>query len=135
MNEEILLSAAVGGALIGIAAVWLYLSLGRIAGISGILGRVVVTPFGAGWPWAFVGGLAIGAVVARIWVAPVAAVPDDVGMILLALGGVIVGIGTRMGSGCTSGHGVCGNARLSPRSMVATLTFVGVGMLAGTVIH
>ena len=116
------LSAALGGVLIGLAAAWLWLSLGRIAGISGIVGSVG-SP-GTGWRLAFLAGLIAAPLLLAWggypvpWRAPQASWP------VLIAGGLLVGFGTRLGSGCTSGHGVCGMARLSPRSLAATLTFM-----------
>lgn len=126
--------AVIGGTLIGLAAVWLRLSTGRIAGISGLLGQAI-TGFQR-LPWMFVLGLGLGGWLAR-WLLegnPFAATPVEVdwSLGLLLIGGLLVGLGTRLGSGCTSGHGVCGLARQSPRSLAATLTFMLVGMAAAT---
>lgn len=118
-----------GGLLIGGAASLLLLLTGRIAGISGLVARVA-TIADSGPPWrlaaAFVAGLPIGtALVARFVRQPHIEVTSSVP--LLIAGGLLVGFGTRLGSGCTSGHGVCGIGRLSPRSIVATLTFMVAG--------
>ncbi len=118
-----LVHAIVGGALIGAAAAGLLLVNGRIAGISGILAGAI-RPGAARWQWAFVGGLIAAGVLAR---AGGLAAPLSLGLepgATLAVGGLLVGFGTRVGSGCTSGHGVCGLANLSRRSLVATLTFM-----------
>ena len=137
-----LFSAIAGGVLIGLAASWLYLSMGRIAGISGIAARALK---GASWPLLFIAGLGIGGWIATLLTASPAesatfilenptVVEPTIRLTSLILGGVLVGYGTRLGSGCTSGHGVCGMARLSPRSMAATCVFLGVGMLVATTI-
>jgi len=119
-------ASAAGGALIGLAAAMLVLLNGRIAGISGIVGGLLVPRGGdIGWRLAFVGGLLLApAVLAFYSVNP----RIDAGFGTLALAGVLVGIGTRYGSGCTSGHGVCGLSRLSPRSLVATVAFMAAGV-------
>lgn len=122
------ISAAIGGAMIGLSAVWLMASAGRIAGISGILGGAFTA--GAGdkfWRWAFLAGLLIGPFCVAIFRADLLKIDFPVTGPLLILGGVCVGIGTQLGNGCTSGHGVCGNARLSIRSFLATLTFMATG--------
>jgi uncharacterized membrane protein YedE/YeeE len=119
-----------GGILIGLAASVLALAGGRVAGISSILGEGLrLDPAVAGWRWTFLAGLLAGGVVLRL--AHPAAFPAAMEGPLLLFGaaGLLVGVGTRLGSGCTSGHGVCGLARLSPRSLVATLTFIAVGAL------
>jgi uncharacterized membrane protein YedE/YeeE len=115
-----------GGMLIGLAAAMLVLLSGRIAGISGIVGGLLVPRSGdIGWRLAFVGGLLLApAVMAFYSVSP----RIDAGFGMLALAGLLVGVGTSYGSGCTSGHGVCGLSRLSPRSLVATLAFMGAGV-------
>jgi len=126
-------TALLGGGLIGLAAVWLYLSLGRVAGISGIAANALLRWKENMWPVMFVLGLGIGGWLAYL-LSDVRAEAELTGehSLWLLLGGLFVGFGTRMGSGCTSGHGVCGMARLSKRSIVATLTFLAVGMATAT---
>ena len=116
-----------GGVLIGIAAAMFLLLNGRVAGISGIVGGLLRPAAGdRAWRFAFIIGLvAAPAVYALAGRYPVPTI--DAGYPLLLAAGFLVGIGTRYGSGCTSGHGVCGLARLSPRSLVATLAFMGAG--------
>lgn len=131
--QSTLILAISGGSLIGLAAVWLYASLGRIAGISGIVGQVVAAPLQAGWPLWFIVGLGAGgwlglSVVDRPGVPPLGTAE----LLRYAGAGLLVGFGTRLGSGCTSGHGVCGMARLSWRSIAATATFVAAGMIVAT---
>ena len=120
------LTALAGGAMIGLAAVLLMLLHGRIAGATGILaGALFFTKHGDGpWRLAFLAGmiLAPGLLLALTGTAPVLQVPVDTPA--LVIGGLIVGVGVTLGSGCTSGHGICGLARLSRRSLVATLTFM-----------
>ncbi len=121
-------SALLGGALIGLAASVFVLMNGRVAGISGILGGLLTPARGdIGWRLAFLAGL-VGAPLAFVAVAPLPAVQVDAGYASLIVAGLLVGIGTRCGSGCTSGHGVCGLSRLSLRSLVATLLFMGAGI-------
>lgn len=118
-----------GGVLIGIATAMFLLLNGRIAGISGILGGLLRPIKGdVGWRVAFVAGLIFSPIAFSV-AAPLPAVQIDADAASLIMAGLLVGIGTRYGSGCTSGHGVCGLSRLSPRSMVATALF----MLAGFV--
>lgn len=118
-----------GGVLVGIAAAIFALFNGRIAGISGVLGGLLRPAKGdSGWRVAFLAGLIGSPLVYQLF----AAVPKpqiDAGYGALVLAGVLVGIGTRYGSGCTSGHGVCGLSRLSGRSLVATLAFMGAGFV------
>ena len=118
----------VGGLLIGLAVTMMLLLNGRVAGISGILGGLLTLRTGdALWRAAFVAGLVLGALAyvsaADVPVAVVAPLPA------VLAGGLLVGFGTHLGSGCTSGHGLCGMARLSRRSVAATATFFGVAML------
>lgn len=135
MTEFTPISAVMGGALIGLASTGLLLFHGRIAGISGIFGGLLQPRNGdVSWRLAFVVGLLAGGL------ALIAVAPETIGTAsgrslgVVALGGVLVGFGTRMGNGCTSGHGVCGLSRFSVRSLVAVLTFMGVGMVVATVL-
>lgn len=120
----------IGGLLIGAAAALLWLGAGRIAGVSGILGRAMRSEQAAERPWRilFLLGLPAGAALAVLfgWAAAPGAPPAN--LVLAGIGGLLVGFGTRLGSGCTSGHGICGLARLSPRSLAATLIFMATGM-------
>ena len=119
------LSAAIGGVLIGLAAALLLWLNGRIAGISGILtGALEQTGAPRGWRWMFLAGLVGGGFLALLaGHQPAAGITGMSGPVVIAAG-LLVGVGTRLGSGCTSGHGVCGIARLSVRSLAATLTFM-----------
>jgi uncharacterized membrane protein YedE/YeeE len=122
-------SALAGGVLIGVAAAMFVLLNGRIAGISGVIGGLLKpTPGDIAWRAAFVVGL-LGAPLAYSLFAalPKPQIAAPYGALVLA--GLLVGIGTRYGSGCTSGHGVCGLSRLSPRSLVATAAFMGAGFI------
>jgi hypothetical protein len=115
-----------GGAMIGAAAALLWLSLGRIAGISGILGGLAgAPPADRGWRFAFLVGL-VGAPLAYALLLGPPETTITAGPALLIAAGLLVGFGTRLGGGCTSGHGVCGLARLSPRSIAATGVFMAV---------
>ena len=122
------LSALIGGALIGLAATALYVATGRTAGISGIAGGLVRAGFQGGgndrtWRLLFLGGLVLGAALTGL-AAGAPALRIEAGWATLVVGGLLVGYGTQLGSGCTSGHGVCGIARFSPRSMAATAVFM-----------
>ena len=120
-------SAAIGGIIIGIAAAMFALVNGRIAGISGIVGGLLRPAAGdVAWRLAFVAGL-IAAPLLYAIVAALAPVVIEASYPTLIVAGLLVGIGTRYGAGCTSGHGVCGISRLSPRSIVATLSFMAAG--------
>ncbi len=120
-------TALAGGALIGLAASLFVLFNGRIAGISGILGGLLEWPAGdIAWRLAFLLGL-IAAPLAWGLFAPLPAVRIEAGTATLVAAGLLVGLGTRYGAGCTSGHGVCGLSRLSPRSLVATASFMAAG--------
>ena len=121
------LAALAGGVLIGIAAAMFVLLNGRIAGISGVLGGLLRPVKGdSDWRVAFVLGL-VGAPLVYLLFATLPRPQIDAGYGALILAGLLVGNGTRYGSGCTSGHGVCGLSRLSPRSLVATAAFMGTG--------
>lgn len=121
--------ALAGGALIGLASALLLATHGRIAGISGLLGALVppAAP-GAGWRTSFIVGMLVAGTVAAL-VAPGQLGASPRSLVLVAIAGVLVGFGTRLGSGCTSGHGVCGLSRLSRRSFVAVGTFMATGVL------
>ena len=124
------LSGAIGGALIGLAAALLLALNGRIAGISGIVGGLLPPRAGdMGWRLLFVAGLAIGALVVRVFTGEPLAAPAGTSFFMLVLGGLLVGFGSRLGSGCTSGHGVCGLSRLSLRSLANVLAFMGAGFV------
>ena len=129
-------SALAGGAILGVAVTFLLLATGRIAGISGILGGLLPPTAGdSGWRLAFIIGLVISPLVYSLFTA-LPAIQIDAGLPTLILAGLLVGIGTRYGAGCTSGHGVCGLARFSPRSLVATLSFMFTGFITvGLVRH
>lgn len=135
MNHFTPLSALIGGLLLGTAAVLFILFNGRIAGISGIVGgllRPVVDD--VIWRIAFLIGLLMAPLLYRL-IEPLPAVQIDASYPLLIFAGLLVGIGTRYGAGCTSGHGVCGLSRLSPRSAVATLAFMSVGFITVFVVR
>lgn len=118
-----------GGLLLGLAAAAFILVNGRILGISGIIGGLLSPRAGdVGWRFAFVLGLLAAPLVFNLWQGvPVPRVEAGWGTVVIA--GLLVGLGTRYGSGCTSGHGVCGLSRLSPRSLAATLSFMAAGFL------
>jgi uncharacterized protein len=129
-------SALAGGAILGVAVTFLLLATGRIAGISGILGGLLPPKAGdSGWRLAFIIGLVTSPLVYSLFTA-LPTIQIDAGLPTLILAGLLVGIGTRYGAGCTSGHGVCGLARFSPRSLVATLSFMFTGFITvGLVRH
>lgn len=130
------LLSLIGGVLIGLAAVTLMAGLGRVAGVSGIAAGALSAVRGdRGWRLAFVAGLVVGP-----WLASLGGLRDSIGAPLvpwpwMALAGLLVGLGTRLGSGCTSGHGVCGIARLSPRSLAATGAFMSAGIVTVFVVR
>jgi uncharacterized membrane protein YedE/YeeE len=135
MADANTLGGLIGGMLIGIAAALLMLFNGRIAGVSGILDGIFSSPYGSErfWRAAFVMGLIAGAACYVLAGGKLAEIQTSTPIALIA--GLLVGIGTRLGSGCTSGHGVCGLARRSPRSLVATLTFIASGILTVAVMR
>jgi uncharacterized membrane protein YedE/YeeE len=121
--------ALIGGVIIGLASTLLLWANGRIAGISGILGGVLNPKSGdVTWRVVFVIGLMLGSIVFSIFQGPLQPTMQASTPVLIAAG-LIVGFGTRLGSGCTSGHGVCGIARLSSRSIVATIIFMTFGVI------
>jgi uncharacterized protein len=121
-------SALVGGMLIGLASAGLWWLIGRIAGVSNILGGAVLARGeDNGWRWAFLAGLLAAGIGAALLPGEVRFELDaGYGQVILA--GLLVGFGTQLGSGCTSGHGVCGISRLSPRSLIATALFMAAGL-------
>lgn len=123
-------SALLGGSLIGLSAAILLLFNGRIAGISSIMNGVFKSPkHEVSWRSAFLAGLILGALLFQ-WIAPDFITPrQGYPLGLVAIGGFLVGVGTRLGSGCTSGHGICGIANLSLRSIYATLSFMATGFI------
>lgn len=130
MEDFTPVSGLVGGLLIGLAVALMLLLNGRLAGISGIVGGLPTPKVGdVGWRVAFVAGLLSGPLVYVLATGGPATVDVLASPPALLAGGLLVGFGTRMGSGCTSGHGLCGLALLSLRSLVATAVFFGVAML------
>ena len=133
---ESIIHAIIGGVFIGVAASVLMLTSGRVAGISGIVGPLLQPKAGdVGWRMAFVGGLLMGGAVLMVITPSVIVSPDSRSLFAVALAGVVVGVGVRMGNGCTSGHGVCGLSHRSFRSFVATLSFMLTGFLTATAIQ
>jgi uncharacterized membrane protein YedE/YeeE len=131
MNGFTPVAALAGGGLIGLAASLFLLTQGKVAGISGLFGGLLARPVKDGpVRLAFVLGLVLAGLAAHL-LAPgeLAAPPPSRSLIVLAIAGLLVGFGTRLGNGCTSGHGVCGLGRLSGRSLVATLLFMATGAL------
>jgi len=120
-----------GGLLLGVASGLFILINGRILGVSGILGGLLAPRSGdVAWRLSFLVGMAVAPLVAAsLFPASIGLPRIDAGYLTIAGAGLLVGFGTRYGSGCTSGHGVCGLSRLSPRSLVSTLTFMGAGFL------
>ncbi|MGU3545910.1 YeeE/YedE family protein [Methylobacterium sp. A52T] len=130
MDDFTPVGALLGGAMIGASASLLLLLNGRVAGISGILGSLLVPPArGAAWRAAFVAGLVLAPVAYSGLGGDLPPVTIGASFPLLVVAGLLVGFGARLGSGCTSGHGVCGIGRGSPRSLAATGTFMAVAIL------
>ena len=130
------ISSTIGGVLIGLSAVLFLLWHGRIAGISGILGGSLATTKAGdvGWRIAFLGGLIIGGIALSFLHPTGFAVTVERSPAALIVAGLLVGFGTQLGSGCTSGHGVCGIGRLSTRSIVATCTFMAAGAASAAIV-
>ena len=126
MTEFTPFSSLAGGALIGLSSVLLMLTLGRIMGATGILSGFINSSSGADWRWraAVLAGMACAPLAYFTAAGAMPPIEVPVSTAMMSAGGFIVGIGVTLGAGCTSGHGVCGMARLSPRSIIATLTFM-----------
>ena len=129
MLESAWVNGLVGGILIGLSATVLLWGNGRIAGISGIMNGAIAFQKSDLWRWVFLGGLIIGTCLYEFGFASQPTPTSTFSPIAMIVGGFFVGIGTRMGSGCTSGHGVCGLGRLSVRSLAAVITFLVVAIL------
>ena len=125
---ETLFNPLIGGLLIGLAATIYLLSVGKVVGISGILSQLLYSK-GRLFPFLFIAGLLIGGSAYGIITDQTIALPETRSPLLLIISGLLVGYGTRLGGGCTSGHGVCGISRFSARSIVATLTFMIVAII------
>jgi uncharacterized membrane protein YedE/YeeE len=129
-------SAAIGGVLIGLSATLLMLLTGRIAGISGIVGGGLnFTASDKGWRVGFVGGLLLAPVIASLLGYPMPSPQMPASWIIIVAAGLLVGLGTRLGGGCTSGHGICGISRLSTRSFIATAIFIFTAIVVVALTH
>jgi uncharacterized protein len=130
------ISGLIGGVLIGLATTLMLLLNGRIAGISGIVGGLLARKGSeVGWRAVFVAGLLLGAFVYMLATGGAFPVRVEASLPVMVVAGLLVGFGTRLGSGCTSGHGVSGIARFSKRSIVATLVFMGSGIITVFLTH
>ena len=136
-SQAMLIEGFVGGLMIGVAAALMLLGVGRIAGVSGLAARATgLATSGApkGVAIAFILGLPLGAMILTALAGPIVTrLPSS--PLILIVGGLVVGFGTRLGSGCTSGHGVCGISRLSPRSLAATAVFMTAGIATVAVMN
>ena len=136
MNLSQALYSLLGGGLIGIAVTQMLLFNGRVTGISGIIASSLAKPASDGlWRWMFVAGLIVGGFLIQTIRPDFFTNSSDRSSIAILMAGLLVGYGTVMGSGCTSGHGVCGMSRLSMRSVIATLTFMLFGFLTVQVVR
>lgn len=128
--------ALAGGALIGLSATFLMVTLGRVAGISGIWGGLMLRGGGADRTWrlAFIAGMLVAGEIGAL-VEPSLITRSPVPLAVVAIAGLLVGYGTRMGGGCTSGHGVCGLSRFSTRSLIAVATFMATGMITVAIVR
>ncbi len=144
MNNEFIhsefINAAIGGGLIGSATLILLLFLGRISGISGILWQAIANGKSGidasnGWRWFFLAGLIAGPLVLHHLMSWPLPSPGNAHPLLIIVAGLLVGFGVKLGSGCTSGHGICGISRLSLRSLIATLTFMAAGIITVTLVR
>ncbi|WP_375709972.1 YeeE/YedE family protein [Bradyrhizobium sp. Ce-3] len=136
MHDFTPLSGLLGGALIGLAAAVLMLLTGRIAGVTGIVGGLL-QPDTADrlWRIAFIAGLIAAPLIAALFGAPLPRPAMNASLVVVAIAGLLVGFGTRMGNGCTSGHGVCGFARLSGRSIAATFIFMAAAIATVAIVR
>ncbi len=129
-------SSFLGGTLIGLSIAIMLLFNGQITGISGILGGLInPNTIEKSWRFIFLLGLVIGGILFHLWPQAPSVTHNNLTVMPLILGGLLVGFGTRMGNGCTSGHGICGLARFSKRSIIATLVFMAFGMLTASIIQ
>ena len=127
---EKFMAPLLGGVLIGLSSTMILFFLGKIAGVSGILGTFISSPKKSGhWKLSFLAGLIFGGVILKIWFSELFNYSLNLNTTHVIIAGLLVGFGTRLGSGCTSGHGVSGLPRLSKRSLVATLTFILAGVI------
>jgi uncharacterized membrane protein YedE/YeeE len=125
------ISALIGGGLIGLSSAFLLMLSGQVAGVSGMIAGLLPPQKGdAAWRLWFLGGLIVGTGLYRVGTGDgVETLVFDATMPMIVIGGLMTGVGTRVSGGCTSGHGVCGIGRASPRSIVATLTFIAAGVV------
>jgi uncharacterized membrane protein YedE/YeeE len=136
MDQFTPVASALGGVMIGLSASMMLLLQGRIAGISGIVGGLLQPVEGdVAWRAAFLAGLLAGGAVLAGLAPEMVVAPQTRSLGTVAVAGLIVGFGVRMGNGCTSGHGVCGLSRLSPRSAVATGTFMATGVMTAVAVR
>jgi uncharacterized membrane protein YedE/YeeE len=136
MHDFTPLSGLLGGALIGLAAALLMLLTGRLAGVTGIVGGLLQPDTAdRSWRIAFIAGLIAAPLIAALFGAPLPRPAMNASLVVIAIAGLLVGFGTRMGNGCTSGHGVCGFARLSGRSVVATFIFMTAAIVTVAIVR
>ncbi len=129
------ITGLIGGILIGISATILLVCNGRIAGISGMINGALKFSSAENWRWYFLGGMLIGGLIYE-YILPLPATPKyPLNLPVMIIGGLLVGFGTRMGNGCTSGHGVCGLGRLSMRSLIAVISFMASGIITVFITH
>jgi len=135
-STQAVMMAIIGGAIIGLSASLLLLSTGRIAGISGILGDLLKPKSGEKhWRVLFIFGLFVTGSLGVVFMPEQIQTPKDHSLVALVAAGLMVGFGTRLSNGCTSGHGICGLSRFSKRSFVAVLTFMATGFITATTIQ
>ncbi len=129
------ITGLIGGILIGVSATILLVCNGRIAGISGMINGALKFSVTENWRWYFLGGMLIGGLIYEYFL-PLPSTPKyELNLPVMIIGGLLVGFGTRMGNGCTSGHGVCGLGRLSMRSLIAVITFMISAIITVFITH